>query len=439
MTEITSRYRVNVKNRPERAETIATALRTPEYHGKFYYFRGQEHSLPVASLPIDLLLYRLANARTQDDHYTMIARGLRPGGFFDASRQEDVDVQQDQHDILLQFATSGKGESVVPIYSVLEKGRRQTEPILVTSGGIVVNGNRRVAAMRELTQGACLGAFSHVACMVLPESATEDDLLEIEFKLQMAPETRLPYTWTNEGRICKQLRDAGKPVELIAAMKNTDVKNINVLIQMYEAAERYQNEWLKQPGDFETMGETRQAFNQMVTRRQRRSPQEVEVAQAFDFFVIENRKSLDDRAYTFINAIEADPATFAQKFADTSGIVLSPAAPAAGDGQALLIEFEDAAGENDLLPLVAHLRNVRGDVEKAEAALQTVEAVVELLDAQKKDAGGVALKLAKDALKKLGNVDPNTASTRTIAELILTLGRVEEKALSLLAQARARV
>ena len=105
----------------------------------------------------------------------------------------------------------------------------------------------------------------------------------------------------------------------------------------------------------------------------------------------------------------------------------------------MLIEFEDAAGENDLLPLVAHLRNVRGDVEKAEAALQTVEAVVELLDAQKKDAGGVALKLAKDALKKLGNVDPNTASTRTIAELILTLGRVEEKALSLLAQARARV
>ena len=86
MTEITSRYRVNVKNRPERAETIATALRTPEYHGKFYYFRGQEHSLPVASLPIDLLLYRLANARTQDDHYTRIARGLRPGGVFDASR-----------------------------------------------------------------------------------------------------------------------------------------------------------------------------------------------------------------------------------------------------------------------------------------------------------------------------------------------------------------
>jgi hypothetical protein len=439
MTEVASRYRVNVKSSLERAEAITAALKTPSYYGKFYHLRNQDHSLPVVTLPIDLLIYRLANARTQDDHCTRIARGLRPKGFFDIGRQEDIDVQQDQHDILFQFATTGKGESVVPIADVLEKTGRQTEPILVTSGGVVVNGNRRVAAMRELNQGTRLGSFSHVACMVLPESATEDDLLEIEFKLQMSPETRLPYTWTNEGRICKQLRDAGKPVELIAAMKNTDAKNINVLIQMYEAAERYQNEWLKQPGDFEMLDETRQAFSQMVTRRQRRSPQEIEVAQAFGFFVIENRKNLDERAYTFINAIEADPATFAQKFADTSGIALTPAKHVAVDEQALLIEFEDMVGENDLLPLVTHLHNVRGDVEKVDAVLQTVEAVVELLDAQKKDAGGVALKLAKDALKKLSNVDPNTASTRTINELILMLSRIEEKAQSLLVQAQARV
>lgn len=438
-----SKYRVIVKPGPERGEAIAAALASVDYSAKFYHFKGREHTLPVVTLPIDLLMYRLANARTQDDQLTAIARSQYPTGFFDVSKQEDVDVQQAQHEILFRFAQVGLGESVIPIYGVLEKEKKQTDPILVTSSGVIVNGNRRVSAMRELTQGPGASAFNHISCMVLPESATEADLIEIEFKLQMSPETRLPYTWTNEARICKQLRDAGKSPEQIAEMKDEDPRRVSTLIQMYEMAERYQTEWLGRPGDFDTLDGTRQAFNQMVTRRQqKRPPQEQEVAQAFDFFVVENRNALEEqRAYDFINAIEGDPATFAQKFAESSSITLTPVkTEGSDDAEELIISMPDDAGSqvNDLMPLVDHLKAIRTNKDQSELTIQTVEAVVELMNAQKKDAGGAALKLSRDALKKLSNVDPSTAGKKTLTELLATLERIEEKARALLEQARER-
>ncbi|MFM0604892.1 hypothetical protein PQR05_10240 [Paraburkholderia sediminicola] len=440
MAATTSKYHVNVTPGIERAEAISAALQSPDYMAKFFHFKGSEHNLKVVTLSIDLLLYRLSNARTRDDQLSLVEQNRYPANYFDIARQEDVDVQQAQHDILFGFSQVGLGDSVVPIYGELEKKKKQTEPILVTDHGVIVNGNRRVSAMRELLQQPGAGSFNHVSCMVLPPSATEADLIEIEFKLQMAPETRLPYTWTNEARSCKQLRDANRSVEYIAEMKDDDPKRVSNLIQMYEMAERYLNEWLQRPGAFNLLDNTRQAFFQMVTRRQQKRPmQQKEVAQAFDFFVVEHRQALEDRAYDFINAIESDPGKFAEKYAENVGITLSVAPPSIPDeADQLLIDLgaDDQEQEKDILPLISHLKEIRGNKEQSEAALQTVEAVSELLIAQKKDSGGAALKLSRDAFKKLSSVDPSTAAKKTVQELVATLERIEEKTKTLLEQAR---
>ena len=436
-----SQYRVTVKPALERAEAISAALLAPDYHNKFFHFKASEHSLPVVTLPIDLLLYRLANARTKDDQLSSIAQGRYSSDYFDTAHQEDVDVQQAQHELLFEFAQQGQGESVVPIYGELEKKKKQTEPILITNRGLVVNGNRRTAAMRELLQQPGTGSFNHISCMVLPASATEADLIEIEFKLQMAPETRLPYTWTNEARICKQLRDAGKSIDYVAEIKDEDPKRIATLIQMYEAAERYLNEWLLAPGAFNKLEGTRQAFYQMATRRQQRRPaQEKEVAQAFDFFVVENRNNLEERAYEFINAIEGDPARFAENYAENIGIDLTPTQSPnnVAQGENLLIDLglDSEEQQKDLMPLIDHLKGIRSNKEKSEAALQTVEAVCELLAAQKRNSGEVALNFARQAFKKLSNVDPSTAHKKTMQELIGTLQKIDERVQILLQQAQ---
>jgi hypothetical protein len=296
--------------------------------------------------------------------------------------------------------------------------------------------------MRELLQQQGTGSFNHVSCMVLPASATEADLIEIEFKLQMAPETRLPYTWTNEARICKQLRDAGRTIDYVAEIKDDEPKRIATLIQMYEAAERYLGEWLSAPGAFNKLEGTRQAFYQMATRRQQRRPaQEKEVAQAFDFFVVENRNSLEERAYEFINAIEGDPARFAENYAENTGIDLSSIRPSdsVAPGENLLIDLGLGTVEQqkDLIPIIDHLKSIRANKEKSEAALQTVEAVCELLAAQKKNSGEVALNFARQAFKKLSNVDPASAHKKTIQELIATLQKIDERVQTLLKQSQS--
>src|SRR6185312_4803295 len=112
--------------------------------------------------------------------------------FFTAG-QENQDPQQAQHGLLDRFSKEGT-TSIMPIAKVLEEGR-QTLPILISSAGVVVNGNRRLAAMRELyaTGEPAYQSFSHVNCMVLPASISEKEIKELEVRLQMQPETKLPY------------------------------------------------------------------------------------------------------------------------------------------------------------------------------------------------------------------------------------------------------
>jgi hypothetical protein len=110
--------------------------------------------------------------------------------------QENEAAQQAQHDILVKFAETGRKGSVTPIVDVLEI-EGQTQSILITSTGVVVNGNRRLAGMRDLYAKSANDhrSFSHVKCMVLPAGVTESEIVEIEIRLQMKQRTELDYDW----------------------------------------------------------------------------------------------------------------------------------------------------------------------------------------------------------------------------------------------------
>lgn len=440
MSDVVAKYSVSVRPPREREQAIAADVVATEERARFHYFRSSEQRLPVIRLPVDLPVYRIVNARTQDEQLSLMAAGTYAPGFFDPSHQEDEEVQGVQHKILFDFAQMGKGENIFPIYEELAQKGVQTDPILITAQGVVVNGNRRLAAMRELSlKGDNMDVFEHINCMVLPASANEEDLLEIEFKLQMARETKLPYTWTNEARICKHLRDNNVPIKRIADMRDEDPKRVEELIQMYEMAERYLREWIGQPSNFHALGETRQAFKQMVTRRNQKRPREQkEVADAFGFFVIENREELEDRAYKFINSIEGDPPEFFKEFALNVGFDLSKAAKTPDENEEpLLVDLsggEPQSGD-DPMPLKDYLKDIRQDVDLTVLALEAIQSVSEVMAAKKKDPGSVALKLSKEALRKLKSVEMERASAKTFDEVVDNLRQIAERAKHLLEQA----
>lgn len=192
-------YQVIVKDIAERSQVIADKKDVAERFETFFQFTSGPMELPVVEVELGLPLYRLANYRTQTEQLSHIRSRQLAAGFFRIG-QENVTAQQAQHDILVSFAKLGSGETIIPIYNVLETGRQQSETLLITGDGVVVNGNRRLAAMRELYQAdpQAYASFGSVRAKVLPPGLTAVEIKRIETRLQMTPQTLLPYDWVNE-------------------------------------------------------------------------------------------------------------------------------------------------------------------------------------------------------------------------------------------------
>ncbi|WDR02380.1 hypothetical protein PSQ19_17475 [Devosia algicola] len=108
-------YQVNVKPVHERKDLIASLSSKPVCGEQptFDVYEGQRTMLPVIRLPIDLPVYRMANARTQTEQLAHIAETKCPANYFEAG-QDNEEAQQAQHNILRGFANATAG-SVKPI------------------------------------------------------------------------------------------------------------------------------------------------------------------------------------------------------------------------------------------------------------------------------------------------------------------------------------
>ena len=71
----------------------------------------------------------------------------------------------------------------------------QIEAGLITRDGLLVNGNTRAAALLQLKH---IERAKGIRVAVLPEGIGEDDILDLEFHLQMVKLTHQDYPFTNE-------------------------------------------------------------------------------------------------------------------------------------------------------------------------------------------------------------------------------------------------
>jgi len=167
-------------------------------------FRGAYLEAPVATLADELLLYRADNGRLMVEVAQLLREHAREWDAWYREREER-EVQQLLHGLLLAKAKDPQG----PIFQELERQGRQVEPLLVTTEGLVVNGNRRLAAMRELRHrdAGRYASFAEVRVAVLPSDVAPADIEFIEAALQMAPETKLSYGWIERRLKLRRQRD----------------------------------------------------------------------------------------------------------------------------------------------------------------------------------------------------------------------------------------
>jgi hypothetical protein len=146
-------------------------------------WRGKNIDLPVIQLKTQDLRYRLENGRTRRKQMQYIIENQDTPEDLFADPESDV-AQEAQHEILLGLVDQ-EG-----LLDDLDKVK-QREPVIITYDGYVLNGNRRLAALRKLKT-------QHIDCVVLPKDADQGDLYDLEIDLQMRRETKAEYNWVDE-------------------------------------------------------------------------------------------------------------------------------------------------------------------------------------------------------------------------------------------------
>ena len=174
-------------------EAYAKDNRTATYA---IYLKGERKYLEVIRVSPDFLVLNHKNNRLTgqlSDH---------PEKAQIASNPESLESQKTLEKLL---ARTEKFKELKEQLDVLG----QKEPGLITRDGLLVNGNTRVAALRQLDK-------EYVEVAVLPENITETDIINIEMQLQVNAYVHQDYTFTNELLFMRKYLDSGRTAKELA-------------------------------------------------------------------------------------------------------------------------------------------------------------------------------------------------------------------------------
>ncbi len=151
-------------------------------------YRGVDTALEVITIPPELLLLNHDNSRLSAQLFDHPQRAV-------VEQQPSSDEAQTILGNLLK-----KTERYGKLKDELKE--KQENPGLITREGLLINGNTRVVALREL------GAAG-VEVAVLPLDALPSDFLDLEMSLQMRRLTHQDYTFTNELLLMEKYKKFG--------------------------------------------------------------------------------------------------------------------------------------------------------------------------------------------------------------------------------------
>lgn len=420
------KYQVRLSPPVEREAKIRASSDVSTTVMDFYEFRNQKTPLKVVRLDIDLPIYRTENFRTFTDQKEYTKRENKPADFFQGG-QENETVQQLQHGILVKLARTGRADSVAPVIEVLKK-EQQREPLLITHRGVVVNGNRRLAGMRELyTDNSDLNAsFSHVDCMVLPHDATPKDIVDIEANLQAKPETKLDYDWIGECQLIKKLLSFGRTPAQIAKQLNRKEKEIRNSLQALTEADLYLKDWAKAETEYSRVRDAEQLFKDLPVLLQGKDAKLQEASRVIAWSLYDKREQLGSRLYSFNVAFGKRAADVLDRLATELGISLDTEPANDASGGDFEVDFGDDEADVSYGAVLDVLREPTRRDEISDALIDVSRSVVELEKGDR--SGGAALKALTQAHSKLAEVDLSKAAQATYDSIDKQLEAVIAKA-----------
>ena len=414
-----------MKARAERETIIAQRLENSKEDGEpIYDFRASKLVPKVVRLEIDLPVYRMENCRTFSAQQSEITSHGYDKDFF-AKGQEKTTAQQAQHDMLEKFAHRGSS-SVTPIIEVL-RDEGQREAILVTSTGVVVNGNRRLSAMRALYEegGKNARIFAYVNCAVLPPDTTPDEIDDIEADLQAKRETKLDYDWIGDARLVRrQVNKTGK-IDDVAKRLNRKKKEIEVVLQALDEADLYLSEWAGKPGQYDLVsGEGEQMFSDMA-KHITKDPALQRASRAIAWSLFENRGEISGRVYAYNAAFGKLAPQVLEELAEELDLNDVISIPDDETDASFAIDIDEDDVGFDYEPIIEALKSDGAEI-KADAIstlISACESAVERDKGQKNEKA--ALKGLSNAHAKLAGIDVLTAGQGTLPAMLKQVDSIQ--------------
>ncbi|WP_053730294.1 hypothetical protein [Streptomyces sp. WM6378] len=347
-------------------------------------WRQQPRVVQVIDMPLESLYYNPGTHR------------IRAQRSFDTKRDQLLggdpwcDESQDYLRYLLQAEPSDPSRRDKDFEELKESLRdfRQNEPGLITRDGVLVNGNTRAVALREL-------GIANIRVGVLPDSCTWADINAVELSLQLRHDTRREYSYINrlltieeQLSMGRQLADIAREFRIRTTTAEQDLWVLSCLRDLTERSKSGQTQLRLL--DFEDAQEKLREVHRAYGKESRGDRQKAELLK-------ENRLAaiVLEFSKTDVRLIEAD---FRTRYLEHRLPEHLKTAPTAASGRRIPgINREVKSDE----PQVAAARAFTDALLQAKAVVRSSDA---LPDAQVLAAGvfGEAKRVVEDALEPAG-------------------------------------
>jgi len=202
-------------------------------------YKGHTITEKVYSIPLEFLIYNKYNGRIGSE----ILSFEKQNGELNAENLSD-------RKLIEKFLyESKKDRNETTMKNLLENGQQRYG--IVTSDGIIVDGNRRAMLLNKLFHEHEKLGFSYAKvekcqyflAIILPEDATKKDIQQLETIYQMGEDDKLDYNPIEKYLKCKELKNIGfseKQIGEFMSEKETQIKEwLSILKLMEEYLDTY--------------------------------------------------------------------------------------------------------------------------------------------------------------------------------------------------------
>lgn len=257
-----------------RVDFLNQRVKASKSRGLLSAWPREDRELPVVEVEVAWVRFSTLNHRTKAEQLRMMTQ-TGQADLFTADPLGQT-AQEAQYEILASQAGFPEIKA-----DLAERG--QQEHAVITAEGVLINGNRRAAALRSLLRDDNDLNARYIRCLVLPADATPTELILLETELQVAKDFKQDYSWVNQALLIEELyNENDRSFERVAAIMHRPVKEVREdfekIQQVNQLVDLSGGKWLHV--DFEP---NESAFDELAQYIRNKTDEEKESARAVYF------------------------------------------------------------------------------------------------------------------------------------------------------------